>query len=142
MLYDYGPQYTGNNSPVALYLTVVVVVEEAIVAALQILQVTEAADAVYFDLSSAFDLVPHSLLLNKLSASGLPVTYVNWARKCEVRLSSILSSPFDVLPGVLQGSVRGTLLLNASLTTYATQLPTPTVAVRSRHQHLPLHQIF
>jgi hypothetical protein len=38
------------------------------------------ADAVYFDLSSAFDLVPHSLLLNKLSAFRLTSGHVNWVR--------------------------------------------------------------
>jgi hypothetical protein len=36
------------------------------------------ADAIYFDLTSAFDLVPHTLLLHKLSALGLSGGYVNW----------------------------------------------------------------
>jgi hypothetical protein len=38
------------------------------------------ADAIYFDLSNAFDLVPHSLLLHKLSAFGRSGGYVNWFR--------------------------------------------------------------
>jgi hypothetical protein len=38
------------------------------------------ADAIYFDLSNAFDLVPHSLLLHKLSAFGFSGGYVNWFR--------------------------------------------------------------
>jgi hypothetical protein len=37
------------------------------------------AHAIYFDLSNAFDLVPHSLLLDKLSAFGLSGGYVNWS---------------------------------------------------------------
>jgi hypothetical protein len=35
-------------------------------------------DSIYFDLSSAFDLVSHPILLNKLYAYGLPDGYVNW----------------------------------------------------------------
>jgi hypothetical protein len=52
------------------------------------------ADAIYFD------LVPHTLLLQKLSAFGLSGGYVNWFcsyltnRKSQVRVSGILSLPF------------------------------------------------
>jgi hypothetical protein len=35
-------------------------------------------DAICFDLSNAFNLVSHSLLLHKLSALGLFHGYVNW----------------------------------------------------------------
>ena len=35
-------------------------------------------DAIYFDFSSAFDLVSHNLLLNKLSSFGLSSAYVSW----------------------------------------------------------------
>jgi hypothetical protein len=38
------------------------------------------ADAIYFDLSSAFDLVSHTLLLHKLSAFGLSGGCFNWFR--------------------------------------------------------------
>jgi hypothetical protein len=36
------------------------------------------ADAIYFDLTSAFDLVPHTMLLQKLCALGFSGSYVNW----------------------------------------------------------------
>jgi hypothetical protein len=36
------------------------------------------ADAIYIDLSSVFDHVPHILLLQNLSAFGLSGGYVNW----------------------------------------------------------------
>jgi hypothetical protein len=71
------------------------------------------ADAIYFDLSSAFDLVPHTLLLQKVSAFGLTGGCVNWFcsyltnRQSQVRVSGILSSPFVVLFGVPQGLFWG-----------------------------------
>jgi hypothetical protein len=37
-------------------------------------------DAIYFDFSSAFDLVSHTLLLGKLSSFGLTSAYVSWFR--------------------------------------------------------------
>jgi hypothetical protein len=35
-------------------------------------------DAIYFDFSSAFDLVSHTLPLGKLSYFGLASAYVSW----------------------------------------------------------------
>jgi hypothetical protein len=54
------------------------------------------ADAIYFDLSNAFELVPHSLLLRKLSAFGLSSGCVSWFRSylsnrnSQVRVSGVL----------------------------------------------------
>jgi hypothetical protein len=76
------------------------------------------ADAIYFDPSSAFDLVPHTPLLQKLSAFGLSDGYVNWFcsnltnRKSQVRAPKTFPSPFVMPSGVPQGSVLGSLLFN------------------------------
>jgi hypothetical protein len=76
------------------------------------------ADTIYFDLTSAFDLVPHTLLLHKLNALGFSGGYVNWFRsyltnrQSQVRIGGTISSPFEILSGVPQGSVLGPLLFN------------------------------
>jgi hypothetical protein len=76
------------------------------------------AHDIYFDLSNWFYPVPHSLLLQKLSAFGLSGGYVNRFRsylsnrKSQVHVSGIVSSPSEVLSGVPQESVMGLLLFN------------------------------
>ena len=73
-------------------------------------------DYIYFDFSSAFDFVPHSILLHKLCAYGLSDSYVNWyrnyltGRSASVRILGGFSSPFAVFSGVPLGSVLGFLL--------------------------------
>jgi hypothetical protein len=75
-------------------------------------------DAIYFDFSSAFDLVSHTLLLRKLSSFGLTSAYVSWFcsyltdKFSFVKISGIFSAPFRILAGVPQGSVLGPLLFN------------------------------
>jgi hypothetical protein len=75
-------------------------------------------DSVYFDLSQAFDKVPHALLLNKLNQFGLSSSYVKWFqsyllnRSSFVRILGKFSSPFSVLSGVPQGSTLCPLLFN------------------------------
>jgi hypothetical protein len=76
---------------------------------------------VYFDLSSAFDLVSHTILLHIFRAHGFSVGYLNWFhsylsnRQSSVRISDALSLPFEVLSGVPQEYVSGPLLFNISI---------------------------
>jgi hypothetical protein len=69
--------------------------------------------SVYFDLSSAFDIILH-----KLSNFGLSSSYVDWFHSCldnrhsSVRISGTLSFFFLVKSGVPQGSTLGPLLSN------------------------------
>jgi hypothetical protein len=58
-------------------------------------------DPVYFDLSNSFDIVPHNILLRKLSNFGLSSSYVDWFqsylvnRQSFVRISGTLSFPLS-----------------------------------------------
>jgi hypothetical protein len=75
-------------------------------------------DSVYFDLSNSFDIVPHNLLLRKLTNFGLSSDYVNWFhsyltnRQSPVRISVTLSFSYVVKSGVPQGSTLGPLHFN------------------------------
>jgi sarcosine oxidase/L-pipecolate oxidase len=72
----------------------------------------------YFDLRSAFDIVPNNILLHKLSNFGLSSSYVDWFhsyldnRHSSVRISGTLSFSFLVKSGVPQDSALGSLLFN------------------------------
>jgi sarcosine oxidase/L-pipecolate oxidase len=75
-------------------------------------------DSVYFDLTKSFDIVPHNIILRKLSNFGLSSSYVDWFhsylsnRQSFVRISGTLSFPYPVKCGVPQGSTLGPLLFN------------------------------
>jgi hypothetical protein len=74
-------------------------------------------DDIYFDFSSAFDLLSYTLLSGKLGSFGLTSAYVSWFRNYQtdiflcVKISGILSAPFRIL----DGSVLGPLLFNLSI---------------------------
>jgi hypothetical protein len=85
--------------------------------------------AIYFDLSNAFNLVPHSLI-NKLSTFGLSGGYVNWFRSYlsnrsnQARVSGVLSSPSELFSGVFQGSLLRLMLFNVFINDICNELPT------------------
>lgn len=72
--------------------------------------------AVFFDITKAFDSVPHRLLIKKLHDSGLNEYLLKWIvsyltdRKQSVVLDGVSSDSTHALSGVPQGSVLGPLL--------------------------------
>ena len=73
------------------------------------------------DLSKVFDFIPHDLLIAKLSAYGFDKTapkyiysYLRKRQQC-VRISYIYNGFKELISGVPQGSIAGTILLNTFL---------------------------
>ena len=76
--------------------------------------------AIFMDLSKAFDTINHDRLLAKLKAYGFSKQALSFVcsylknRRQRVQINNKFSSLKEVIAGVPQGSVGGTLLLNYS----------------------------
>ena len=75
-------------------------------------------DAVFMDLSKAFDCMPHDLLIAKTEAYGFREDFLTFLysylkrRKQSVNINNVHSMFQILLSGVPQGSILGTLLFN------------------------------
>lgn len=78
-------------------------------------------DVLYTDLSKAFDLLPHAIILFKLKKLGFPLYFINWIesylsnRSYSILFRSTISSSFEANSGVPQGSHLGPLLFIISI---------------------------
>ena len=79
---------------------------------------SELVRTIFLDLSKAFDLVSHDILIAKLAKYHTSLTAMNWfrsylsERKQVCSVSNVLSSPACLYRGIPQGSILGPLLFS------------------------------
>ena len=76
----------------------------------------QEVDAIYLDLSKAFDKVPHNLLLTKIEMCGISCPLLSWfksyltGRQQRVVIDGSFSDWLPVISGVPQGSIVGPIM--------------------------------
>ena len=79
-----------------------------------------------FDMSKAFDRIPHDSVIDLFKTHNFPVSFIHWCasyfrdRSQSVLLENVVSTPAPVTSGVPQGSILGPYIFNAYVGSFAT----------------------